>query len=1315
MANYVLGLQAGIASGHEPTFDGQPMQAGVHLRWSFVAALGFPPGGFWLCRRHANDEKRIPLPQLQPCDRNTYTESDVAAETGRGVNPPCATGPEWGKHDAQGWQCWGEPFTPPITKLNWPARYFGAPNPATSAPVVVEIDDVKEARKRLGTLKLAAGLTTAQEDAELLKLRGELFRLVFDYPAILLGDVPLPKSKAGANAPKLNISVMQQLLLLALDPYFARVMGLYFVDKTAQPGMQYDYAIVGFWGGTPSQTPIVYPGLAPAAPLARGSFTYNGVTIQAGTNGTELWRWTKLNAQGSYIGQVDSSAPPSAQSAANTAVQGIGQGNQPPAMLLAITLSGGFPFYAPPPQVTFSLAQAAAAVEVELSGQGTIQALSEGVVIETTNFNSTQLTLVVVASPSPVKAIDQIVVTGTGGFFETAECVAIGGVRLFPVGGATIGTQFAIVHAPPAIQPMAVPGQPFTTYRRRQADIDTATLKLVNHSLYDVTWPAPATPGPQTGNPVSDPISLPPPTQAIGFVAQRSDGANDSSAVNLPGWITTRSAPTPAGSPIATPTLYRLVDSLRPDPVKGWSHRVSAFDLFGVRSQWSPWSTPRGVEKIAAPPTSLRILQFDNTTNGGGAPAPDGSSWDGGTLAMQTSWSAARAMMYPDGVSARVTVESIDTNGHSTSVLTTYDLPIKPPAIHALKVHSIQKTPEKDGNGYTVDIRTSPSLHALSDNAPSQVLMVTLPDGSQDRYTVRPLHQTGSAGSPVVARIVAGDAARIIASTNEYIGQPAYLVSGYGTDLSFPVPVVVPIDQTTVRFQVSVTGSLEDPFQSGDLIVDPNGVNLPPRPMPQSTILIGHAAQRLRPATPPIPAHSVDHLYYNPADATGMAGVTLPFNPPSGSGISGYLLGRAPVRSIALSDVQRRIALIKAGTGDVTDNNPVVLDGGTARADLAAWISSISAWIDCYNALNATAFTVDTVLNDSNAQRAFIEHFYNGLLDDELRALGDIAANSSGYVRVTPKPVAPLTKLTGQVIGTGYGRNLYRLSAVNAAGSSSESSTGSVGPWYTRIVTPPRPPVLYKVQPTESSILIAWALDANPDVAGYLVYRGPTTDSLADLRFYGADWSHPAPLNALPTVAINQKVNPPLAFVQGSGANIDSRLVGFVPDPRLCARDYQGSDMAEIVLPAGPPPDEVNGIYRLSEFEDSIAPLAQHGFNYWTTPAVGGIAQIVTDSPTQTRLTGLRIGLGRGVPVVVVATWSGQVKVLGQVPNRRTAFIDGVNASNQPLDRHAIAAAPAPSTTNPNAYAVVSVDIFGNRSAASSIFAGQMLVLATTP
>jgi hypothetical protein len=63
MPNVILGLQAGQMDGSEQTFDGQPMQPGTHLRWGFSPELGFPPGGFWLCRRivGTGDENAPPV------------------------------------------------------------------------------------------------------------------------------------------------------------------------------------------------------------------------------------------------------------------------------------------------------------------------------------------------------------------------------------------------------------------------------------------------------------------------------------------------------------------------------------------------------------------------------------------------------------------------------------------------------------------------------------------------------------------------------------------------------------------------------------------------------------------------------------------------------------------------------------------------------------------------------------------------------------------------------------------------------------------------------------------------------------------------------------------------------------------------------------------------------------------------------------------------------------------------------------------------------------------------------------------------------
>lgn len=52
---------SGVAGRQGEMSDGQPKQRGLHLRWSFAPQLGFPPGGFWLCR------KRTGIPALKKC------------------------------------------------------------------------------------------------------------------------------------------------------------------------------------------------------------------------------------------------------------------------------------------------------------------------------------------------------------------------------------------------------------------------------------------------------------------------------------------------------------------------------------------------------------------------------------------------------------------------------------------------------------------------------------------------------------------------------------------------------------------------------------------------------------------------------------------------------------------------------------------------------------------------------------------------------------------------------------------------------------------------------------------------------------------------------------------------------------------------------------------------------------------------------------------------------------------------------------------------------------------------------------------------
>lgn len=53
--------------------------------------------------------------------------------------------------------------------------------------------------------------------------------------------------ETGEPSPELRISTMDLILLASVDPYIARMLGLYWVDTYAKDGEVYDYKIVGYW------------------------------------------------------------------------------------------------------------------------------------------------------------------------------------------------------------------------------------------------------------------------------------------------------------------------------------------------------------------------------------------------------------------------------------------------------------------------------------------------------------------------------------------------------------------------------------------------------------------------------------------------------------------------------------------------------------------------------------------------------------------------------------------------------------------------------------------------------------------------------------------------------------------------------------------------------------------------------------------------------------------------------------------------------------------------------------------------------------
>jgi hypothetical protein len=1498
----VLGLQAAIADGSEPTFDGQPMQAGRHLRWAFAPEFGFPPGAFWLCRRSLCDPPcgpvappvavRTAIARQRVDDTNTNGGADNATmasanttnpqglgsavifntasysappdrcgqcccclalgafakavasgaaaakqsaidpaaikassdptaiaaadlarcecghtlielctpdepssasaancdccrcsakqpppvnisvticcccsgdgtggtsgtsgtgstggtsgtgntgstggtgSTGTGTVVGTGWGPgpsEWGPPDECGWQLWGEPFTLPVTRANWPARYTGALDPSTNADPVLANRDVQECSQRLGTLDLLNGMSPSTEQQYFTQLRAECVRLVEGWPATSNYDVGLNTSDDGTAAPQLSLSLVSQLQMSALNPYLARVLGLYFVDTDADPNEEYQYCIVGVWA---QQVPpqVLIPGGAPTGAVARGSASFDGMTITASPLVSHLFAWQSDGSSAQPTAPIQG-VPADVATAFAAATAPLAPTDRPPALLAAQVNPPAWPFVLLPPEPTVSIALATpvAEVAVSIAGQGEVIAFANGTRIASVPVSGNGLTWYPLAAPDPSAApIDQITVVSTGGPGST---VVVGAVASSPVTGANVGVRYALVNVPAASVapgPMpapTAPAQPMTIFRRRAGYVDPSTLTIKPSSFFEVQSVfSPLTAAEQQGDPINDPAGLPPPRRAVAYLAQRGDG-DLANPVAIPRMITATPQPTPPDSPLLpAAAILRFVDAGLPDPTSGYQHRMAGFGLFGQLGAWSEWSDARGVEHIAAAPT-LQLLvggatqsSLDNSAAGGGAPdnAANPTAWEGGTLSVVASWTASSLLAYPDARTAQLTVTALD--GTST-VLAINDFTIPAPSVQAYTLTPLLPDPDPT-KGLTYAI-TNPPLTAIGATDPPALLILTgiLADGTAitERFAVRPGPVDPSTGVPknaVVATLHGGQGSRIFTNASAFRNQPAYLVSGVSVPLSLGVPLSVPIDKTSASGEAVVSVSTQAPFAPGEQIVDPNtGAT---RAEPQSNTVVFVGAQQLTPPQPPavaqtVPTHIVHHLYYDPADYNGNANYTLPFDVSGQNGAAGYLLDRAPAHSVFIADLKRR------QTVGLLDSNPAI----AGRADLQTWIDALQNWLAAYNQRNGTSLTQASVLTDAGGQRGLIQHFYGGLLDDELRALADLSGNAAAFAQLNsallaptqPPPPVPPSPLTDTVNGNGFGRNLYGLRSANAAGSRS-IRTPSVGPIYTRTVRASRAPVLYKVtaQPTTGAFILAWALDGSPDVAGYLVYRAPDPSDLTDLRWFGTDKLHPADPSTLAQPQLTPGVWQPLSLTAGVG---DPRLIGVVNDPRAYARDYDGSDMGEVALPPGTPPDEILGVYRLDEFDPTTPASQPAAFNYWIPGTAGGTAQLVTDTtanPATSRVTGLRLGLGRGVAAVVVASYAGVVHLVGSQPVLRIAFIDGIQPGSTPATAADPNAAPTWTAVSANetpSYAIVAVDIAGNLSAASTPFSPPAFV-----
>ena len=147
--------------------------------------------------------------------------------------------------------------------------------------------------------------------------------------------------------------------------------------------------------------------------------------------------------------------------------------------------------------------------------------------------------------------------------------------------------------------------------------------------------------------------------------------------------------------------------------------------------------------------------------------------------------------------------------------------------------------------------------------------------------------------------------------------------------------------------------------------------------------------------------------------------------------------------------------------------------------------------------------------------------YYRKLSNDALRVLATLQGNEDAFTQLTIQPLSPddpanadrrgpdspdnykpdanLRAFVDTLDGRSTNRYFYRSAYVDAANNRSPLSLSSPPVWLPNVV-PPVAPVLTKVFGGDRQITIGWASNREPDLASYSVYRADNEEDARDLR-----------------------------------------------------------------------------------------------------------------------------------------------------------------------------------------------------------------------
>ncbi len=223
----------------------------------------------------------------------------------------------------------------------------------------------------------------------------------------------------------------------------------------------------------------------------------------------------------------------------------------------------------------------------------------------------------------------------------------------------------------------------------------------------------------------------------------------------------------------------------------------------------------------------------------------------------------------------------------------------------------------------------------------------------------------------------------------------------------------------------------------------------------------------------------------DPADWYGRAHVSIAFDPVAGA--AGYRVLR--VSTAALLDHDRGL---RRTTSLPYIDGPFT-DGGASLV----WLAEHYPDLDVED-LTADPATLEDPAVVESAWRDWAAWYYPSLLNREVMDLADLDTHQVPFLPAHAGTVA-VPPFRDTVDGRGLGRFAYRVRTVDAS--------GNVGDWSrtlplvaVRDTTPPAMPVLSCALGDENAVVITWPVGAEPDLAGYRIWRAATRQVLDDVR-----------------------------------------------------------------------------------------------------------------------------------------------------------------------------------------------------------------------